>query len=454
MESDNTLSNGAFIVNFINMCIGIGLLVKPYAISIAGSYSILSVCMAFAFITYAGYLLAKTTINHINEQTINYEMVNIISSDEQDDDESIIIENKRVESSNKTIFQILGYKAFGKYGEYYINIALPLCLVLYFIQILIMQFELCSRIIEFLFATKPIPFYLKDTFIFIYMFIITMPFIFTSNWKQLTFVGLISVISIITITLTVFILYILSISVMKFDGNSVPSDYNTHNDAIYAIENISMPARIFLSFIIFKGGICGALGIPPMIISLKNRSTKNVNVLIFISYFIVMAFSLLFGIIGAQLYPNVNVLILNNLFIWPSGVIVVIITFIKIINLWSTYGIYAQILYGIIENLLDIDASTNISSVKGNIKKYLVRSCFQILIFFIAYFFRYDLAFVTTVGQTFYTSFTGALMLPLLLYIGIFYNRMKIIEKVFHIMLLVVIVGIAVTVLISSKHLV
>ena len=61
MEPSQTISNVAFIANMINTCIGIGLLAKPYAVMITGWYSIISVGLAYLFITYSGYIFSKIT---------------------------------------------------------------------------------------------------------------------------------------------------------------------------------------------------------------------------------------------------------------------------------------------------------------------------------------------------------------------------------------------------------
>ena len=432
MEQSQTVTNLAFVINMINSCIGVGLLAKPYALMIAGWYSIISVVMAFCFITYSGYLFAKVTFkandispNTAIQTTSYYKMDNM----NPENDEKKVCENK------KSVFQIIGYKALGKYGEYYVNISLTTILFIVCISLLIIEYELLSQIIN------------TEKYTFIYIFLMTLPMIFILNWRQLTFVGYISVSSIIIITLTIFSLFIICMD--TFHGKSVPNTYfendNNQNTAKYAIDNMSLFKRIFFSFITIKSGIAGTFAIPPLIMALKIKSWRNIRRLIFISYLLVTIFCVLFGLFGALIYgENVSILILNNIFIWPSGIMVNIVSFIKIINLWSSYGILLSILT---QNLL-------INHNNNKLKQYLIRFCILLFTSIIAYLSRNHLAFIISIQGIISSMIGGATMLPLILYIAMFYNEMTMWSKAFHFILIAFVICIAIVVLTGTSALV
>eukprot|EP01084_Bolivina_argentea_P159754 278239_1 len=313
MSTTDTLTNKSFVINMINWCIGVGLLAKPYAFSVSGWYSIISVLMAFSFITYSGYLFALVTLESygINE----HQYINIPGTDEEsqytDEDEK-----------NESVYHIVGKKALGKYGGIYVNYSQILSLTVGCITALIIEWELMLRIIEYIFtkSTATIPTYLDEHFIFIYILLFAFPIIFILNWNQITFVSKISVISIILIGCTM--LYIFLLCLIEFPGNTVPSyyfekqsysQYETENMAQYAINNMPIQQRIFYTFIIFKAGITGNPAIPPMVIAMKDKSVSNIRFVIFISYLIVTILCSLFGLIGVVIYNKYcDVLILNN----------------------------------------------------------------------------------------------------------------------------------------------
>ena len=462
MEPSETVTNRAFIVNMINTCIGVGLLAKPYALMIAGWYSIISVLLAFTFITYTGYIFSKVTFKafnlydmytHKTSPTTNYQqLVQIDSSKPVSTDEidhAITITNQREcqNQKSKSIFQTLGNKAMGRCGEYYVITSVLLILLLVCTSLLIIQFELLSQILK------------AEKYTFMYIVLFTFPMIFILNWKQLTIVGYISVSSILIIVVTVFVVFIMCM--VKFDGNAVPTSYfhdnidsdQYQNSAKYAIDSMSVIQRIFFSFVTFKSGIAGTFAIPPLIMSLKDKSWKNIRKLIIWSYLIVTIFCVTFGVFGALIYnENVSVLILNNLFVWPSGVLVDIIAFIKIVNLWSSFGILLSI---ITHNLNSVIMWKNDKKTGNNkLKQYLVRFGVLIITSVIAYLFRFHLAFIISIQGTVSSLFGGATMLPLILYIVMFWDQMTLFKKTLHCILVVVVICMGIMVITGSTSLV
>lgn len=151
-----------------------------------------------------------------------------------------------------------------------------------------------------------------------------------------------------------------------------------------------------------------------------------------------------FGIIGAFVYrSNVSVLILDNMFIWPGDLYVIIVSIIKIVNLWASYAIYAS-------NVCDIfDGSFGIKHNNFG-KKYLIRFMMLTFTIFVAYSCRYYLALMTALTSSFDSAVGPALLLPLIVYIGMFYHKMSTKSKTFHILLLIIALSVATFVVYSS----
>ena len=455
MEPSETVTNKAFIINMINSCIGVGLLAKPYALIISGWYSIISVTLAFSFITYTGYIFSEVTFKAFDLEmkqlpiATNYQRLDDMeSSPPTTSDGEQKTNMKKNTHKAKSIFQILGHESMGKYGEYYVITSVLLILLLVCTSLLIIEFQLLSEILN------------TDKYTFIYIILLTFPMIFILNWKQLTFVGYISVTSIIIIVSTILVVFIVCMA--TFNGNAVPDKYfendnDDENSAKYAIESMSIIQRIFLSFITFKSAIAGTFAIPPLIMSLKDKSWRNIRNLIIISYGIVTIFCITFGAFGALIYDeNTNVLILNNLFIWPSGVVVTIIAAIKIINLWSSFGILLSIITYNLKSVV-LKKSENAENGEGKIsksKQYLIR--FGVLAFtsIIAYLFRFHLAFIISIQGTVSSLFGGATMLPLILYIFMFWSEMTLFKRLFHCLLLLLVICIGIIVINGSSSLV
>eukprot|EP01083_Nonionella_stella_P073999 200481_1 len=451
MPPSRTVSNAGFIVNMINTCIGFGLLAKPYAIYVSQWYSIISITLAFLIISYATFLFAKVTMKSYGmkmDRSIAYELVDVHStSDETSDDDN----DDNGTARARPVFHILAQKALGTYGPRYVNTTLMIEFLLGAINIIIIEFELLSGIIQYL-LTNSDPFYLHEQFIFIYIFLGNLPLIFVLNWKKLTIVGYISVISMIVLMITM--LYVFVLCQLTFDDGIVPSSnyqnnkesnpYMSANNAQYAIEKMNIFDRMGFTFLIFKAGVAGTGAVPPLVIALKEKTFANIKRLIFVSYFIVTVISVSFGVVGASMYgPNTSVLVLNNLFAWPGNVYIIIVSAIKIINLWGSYA------YFLLQGADLLDGALGIQEQKA-CARYSIRFIILLFTLYIAYLSRYHLAFITALFSSWCSVFGSTLMLPLILYIAMFYNGMSLYSKVLHVMLMVVGATIAILVISSS----
>eukprot|EP01084_Bolivina_argentea_P183994 317428_1 len=158
--------------------------------------------MAFAFISYSGYAFAKVTLESFGLSLHHYELVNITSSIDDSECEEMEVDEMAMELNineeinqqrSKSVFQVIGEKAFGKYGVY-LNYSTFIALCFACVTSLIMEYELLLRIVEYIFIKNNIiiPVYLDEHFIFIYILVFVSPIIFILNWKQLTFVSKIS----------------------------------------------------------------------------------------------------------------------------------------------------------------------------------------------------------------------------------------------------------------------
>ena len=167
----------------------------------------------------------------------------------------------------KSIFQMIGYASLGKCGEYYVLSGILLILILVCINLLIIEFELLSKVVD------------DEKYTFLYIVLYTLPMVFILNWEQVTIVSYISVTSIVTIVITIVVVFILCMN--KFDGKKVSDEYYDNNldvnSAEYIINSSSIMQRIFFSFVTFKSGICATSFIPPLIMSLKDKSWKNIK---------------------------------------------------------------------------------------------------------------------------------------------------------------------------------
>eukprot|EP01084_Bolivina_argentea_P139872 246002_1 len=456
MSSDNpdkTISNQAFVINMINACVGIGLLVKPYALTISEYYCVISVLMAFCFIYLAGYLFAKVAIS-ANNISLNghaqYEPVETIDSDDiiSDNVDINMNQNQPVDvQSNKTdsIYQTMGYKAAGNIGKYYVSFAMMVIFFMILVNCLIIEWDLLSRIIQLLYQNSSItvPVFFESQFLFFYVFLYTLPLIFVRNWKQLTFISYISVLSISGVVIAMIYVYCL----YRYNNNMPELNLvDEQNTAKNAVDKMTLIERIFFSFLIFKAGIAGTSAIPKLIVNMKDKSWNNIRFVIFISYIVVIIISVSFGVLGSIVYGlNVDILILNNMLIWPGGFIVIIVSVVKIINIWSSFGIYLSLCSDLMGNTF-----LQIQKHQKN-TEYLLRFIILLFTLFIGYLGRHHLAFVTSILSASGSLFGTTLMLPLILYIAMFYKSMTWFSKLVYIFLVFFAIFVAVMVVVSTS---
>ena len=183
-----------------------------------------------------------------------------------------------------------------------------------------------------------------------------------------------------------------------------------------------------------------------LVITLKDKSESNITCLISIWYISVTIICASFGIIGAYVYRNNgSVLILNNMLIYPGNTFVIIVSIIKIINSWSSYAIHLTYIADIAENLLLIQEN------EFN-KRYLV--CVGVFMFtlLIAYLCRYHLAVMTAIGSACDSAFGPALLLPVLVFMGLFYDKLSFQSKLAHILLSIFAIFVGSFVIYSSFH--
>eukprot|EP01084_Bolivina_argentea_P035423 65703_1 len=181
MPIQNNLTNFQYVVNFMNACIGIGILAKPYAIAISGWHSVLSICIAFLLVTYTEWLIAKITVNtfDISDNTVSDvkedDDVRMLLEESEDEKSNIEIRTENINTAisiqNKNPFQAMGYKAMGIYGEYYVNIVILLKMIEICISTLIIEWEITTQTLEYLFTSKNehIAMYLTEQYLFIYL---------------------------------------------------------------------------------------------------------------------------------------------------------------------------------------------------------------------------------------------------------------------------------------------
>eukprot|EP01083_Nonionella_stella_P132900 404070_1 len=326
MRQDESISNTDFILNMLNSCIGVGLLAKPYALCVAGWYSIISVSMALILLIYSCYMMAQVTLTSCRidvNHNIKYQIVAVdtdtdhldVTSDsdmEQSHDESHI--------NNESVYYIIGTYSLGKHGQYYPIVSFLTTIALLSVNVIIIEYQLITGTLQYF------GFNLNDNMIFISIFIALLPTVFIMKWKHITFVSVLSVLSIIVLIITFIVVWIAASN--RFPGGYVSSErfqntsFDHKNAAQFAIDRMTVLERILFAFFTLKSGINANSAIPQLVMSLKNKSHSNVLVVIFISYALVSIICVSFGAIGVVIYrSNVSVLILNNLFIWPSGII-------------------------------------------------------------------------------------------------------------------------------------
>ena len=126
---------------------------------------------------------------------------------------------------------------------------------------------------------------------------------------------------------------------------------------------------------------------------------------------------------------------------WPDNMVVIIVSILVILNLWSSFAIMLSLITDVFDSICNI-------KIYQNGYRRLLRLMTLIIIFIISYFLRNDLAFLVTLGGIIGTLCSLALSLPIIIYIATFWNHpikpLSIMSKIFHIILLMICVGIGV----------
>ena len=241
MKCQRALSNSDFIINVVNCAVGVGILAKPYALVVSGNYCAISVSIAFAFVVYGGILWAALALRCCD-----------VDPDSADRD--------------KSAYRLIGHKAYGRWGEFCIALSVSISITLIIIVLIIMAVELLSEIVaHFIAQSDRDSLFLSDGYIFLHISVLMMPLIFVLNWKQLTFMGTLSVASIAVIFAAVIYCCVRCLS--DFGSFPVPPTYfayedHSMNSAMTAIREMDVVARISFSFMIFKNGFNAAGAIP------------------------------------------------------------------------------------------------------------------------------------------------------------------------------------------------
>jgi len=292
--------------------------------------------------------------------------------------------------------------------------------ILYAILLAIMIYELLGDIIDFTSLTIAD----EDGVLFLFIALLMLPLIFVLNWRQLTFMSFVSVSSIAALFVAVF--YTLILCAVELGSFPVPSSFfadegSSVNVAATAIDEMSVAIRIAFSFMIFKSGMNGAGCIPPLVLGLADKSERNLRCVFAVSYALVLAVSLLFGVMGAMVYGDeVNILVLNNLFYWPSDAVAAIVAAITIVNLIGSLSFWVSVAAKEAELVLRVREGETW-------KRYLVRVLFVAAFLVVAYLVRADLSFMTCLAAVY--VLIAWLAGSALLYLKLFWHELSVASR-------------------------
>eukprot|EP01084_Bolivina_argentea_P091397 164544_1 len=445
VAANESLTIRAGIVNLCNTCIGIGILAKPFALAVSGWIGIVAFMMAAILIIYVGICLSRVSrellLNNksimdskpiINDSKLdkNYNTIN-------NNENEIIINTKTAITSSKaekSAYQLLSYKSMGQNGEKLAVVGFIVVVFNILATCIIMIFELIMDIKN---DINP-DFYVSTILLFLSSFIIYIPTALILNWKQMTFVSWIGVISVITIFIS--LIGIMLYSFYEFDYKPPPkellisniNDINSKNLAINATKNMSMVEQLTMSFLLFITGVTGNAAIPKISTSLNN--TRDIIIVVTMSYIGVSIFYCICACIAYWIYGEyTNVMILNSFFVWPGGYIVMIVVVLVIINLWASFAIMLSLLGDMIEGLLNVESDGY---------KRLFRLIALFIVFVYALLLKNHLAFLVAILGVIGVLFSLALTMPIFIYLCTFWNhhdetkRLSIFSKIFHLILL------------------
>eukprot|EP01084_Bolivina_argentea_P282041 482703_1 len=470
MNVNTELTDKRFVVNLINTCVSISILSMPFAFSISQFYSIISMIMAFILTNYAAYCITKVTLCAYDlHETVpastslscenDYELSDLSETNIVDEETTLTTDAQELTSSSnpqetehepqtdnssQSVYAIISYKALGKVGAVYVTLGMILMCTIFLVNILVMNWKLLNGIIS-IFTTD-----YNDNIVYLYVIVITIPSVFVLNWKSLTIMGWVTVFSVTITTLIMICIFIRAQINFKQTNGTLPASYfdgiDKVNTSQYASDNMSTISVIFFSFLTFVAALGGNELVVMMVISAKNKELKHIMKLICISYGIVAIFYTCLGFIGQHIYgAYTHILILNNLFYWSLDDIItpIVMSSIMMMNLFASFCIWSAAESDTIQGMLNIKSD-------DKCKRILLRLFLLISSGLIGFFVRDILSLLIAVQSCISVIFGADLVLPIALYLGMFWKKIIFISKIFHILLLFFIIGMATLVAIQA----
>ncbi len=370
----NHLNMTQAVVNIFNFCIGVGLLVKPYAFALCGVFSFPAMLLAAILCIYTGSVLGKVASKYSNKIIANQrqqeplKQINIPSSTTMTYTGDIIYDSKAQETStslqpkqtanSKSIYPSLAklslyihnYPKFAILGTNYVKFSLFCCQSSTIINFIIINWTLLQDIVHYFILTDNM--FLGETALFAYTSILMistflllswdgMLFVIASfvditpcNYKGITWLSWISALSVLVISISMIIFALIS---LIHYGGSVPVtilddkkyiqlDANT---AGIAAESMSALESIAVAFSLFVMGITAHSVLPLVFVDLNAdlHTEKQWNIILLLSFGGSALFYTIIGAIGGWLYGYyTNIVILHNIFEWPGGIITPLIS--------------------------------------------------------------------------------------------------------------------------------
>ena len=407
---------------------------------VSGWIGIVAFAFAASMIIYVGLLLSWSTskvlmnddnlksimqpINPLNNNTSTTTQkrgYNSITTDVESGDKTPKEGNKPTtakSNKSKSAFKLVSYAALGKYGGPIGLASFLLMNMSFMLSICIMIWELITDILVIfeIDLINPAILYLI-TFI---LYIISSSIL---NWKQMTIMSNIGVISIIAVVLTIFGICIYSLYEYDFSPPpiaemAIGSKYvhaNSNNIALNARKGMSELERVTFVFVLFIFGISGNGAIPSITVNLKDPS--KIPMIVSTSYILVACFNICIGSIGFWLYGGyVDVMILNDFYLWPGGFVMLIVTILVILNVWSSFSISLTLIGEVFDGWFGLKLDQ-----KGYRKA--VRFGLSACIFIASYVLRHHLSFIVALSSAICVVCSLALTLPLTIYIAVFWNE-------------------------------
>ncbi len=420
---------------------------EPFAIGVSGWIGIIAFMFAAALIIYVGLLLSwstsKVLMNDKNLKTMmqptnpintttkkGYNSISMDTQtpkDPQEGDKPTTVKSNK----SKSAFKLVSYAALGKYGGAAGLASFLMMNISIMISICIMTWELITDILV-IFNIDLI----NPTILYLITFILYMISSMILNWKQMTVVSSIGIIAIIAVVLTILGICIQSLYTFNFSSppiaemavNSKYVDINSNNIALNARQGMSEFERLIFVFVLFTFGISGNGAIPSITVNLKDPS--KIPVIVSTSYILVACFNISIGSIGYWLYGEyVDVMILNDFYLWPGGFTILIVTILVILNVWSSFSVSLTLIGEVFDGAFKLKLSQ-----KGYRRG--VRFGLAALIFICSYLLRKHLSFIVALSSAICVVCSLALTLPITIYIATFWNETSILNKIFHFILL------------------